>query len=160
MNMNNTLFFSMIFILGVILVVTSNKVDGSIQAGCTSDKLRNANKGILVIGVVFMVSSVAYMICHSKCNCGGSGSMDTKMYVGFSLVLGIVLTVLGGIVKGQSDKANCDVKGEVSTVLGIGVIMIVLCSGYLGYEGYKSGMFSPKSGARSLQRTEMASMSF
>lgn len=133
----NMFFFVGIFILGVILLITSQSIDNAIKATCTSTKLRNSNKGILVIGMMFVVSSVSYLTCHMKCDCGGMGVLDTNVYIVFCLALGIVLAVLASQVTSESS-GDCDVKGNATVVLIIGIIMAVGCFGYFVFTMYRS----------------------
>lgn len=141
MKADNMLFFIGVFILGVILVITSQRVDNAIKSTCTSTKLRNSNKGILVIGMIFVVSSISYLSCHATCKCGDIGGLDTKIYLAFCMALGIILTVLSGIISSESS-GNCDVKGNTTAVLIIGIMMIIGCPVYFAFSMYKSGAFA------------------
>jgi hypothetical protein len=135
--MNNMIFMVLIFILGIVLVVTSGKILKRIKNTCASDDLRSANRGILVIGVISIVSSLAYMACHSQCECKDVGAFSTIGYMGFTFLLSIVLISLGSIVDKQSKNIGCEgAKGASSMVILIGVIMLLLSGGWGGYKVY------------------------
>jgi putative Mn2+ efflux pump MntP len=146
--MNNMIFMILIFVLGLVLVRSSGKISKKIKNTCSSDDLRSANRGILVVGVISIVSSLAYMACLSQCECKDVGDFSTIVYMGFTFLLSIVLISLGSIVDKQSKKSGCeDTKGTSGTIILIGVIMLLLSGGWGGYNVYsKSGHMGSKSG--------------
>jgi hypothetical protein len=141
-----TVFMCALFILGLILVISSIRVDTQLRESCKSEKLRNYNTIILAIGIIFMVSSISFLICRTRCNCGKSDSADAMIYAVFSIVLGIFLIFLGATVHSESNSQNCtDGASHASLVWIIGLLMTLVSSGYIGYT-YKISMNTAKHG--------------
>jgi len=147
------IFMVLIFLLGIVLTVTSGKILKKIKKNCESEDLRNANRGILVIGVVAIVSSLSYMACHAKCACKDVGAFSTVGYMGFTFLLSIVLIALGSVVDKQTKNTGCeDAKGTSGLVIGIGVIMLLMSGGWGGYKGYEMyGHMIPTGGVKSMK---------
>lgn len=137
MKNQNSAFMMFIFTLGCILTWTSwdiqNKLDKA--SGCTNLNIKRANKGVSVIGLTFIVSSICFYVCMSKCGNDSAGGKVYSMnfYVGISLLLGITLIVLGSMIIGGAKKSCKDaVKGNsANMILIIGVFMTAACIGYL-----------------------------
>ena len=145
------LFFVIMFIIGVILTATSMNIDQNIENTCASNKLRKANKGLLIIGVTFIVGAISYMICQWKAGGTSFGGTEMHIYMAFGLVLSLVLLVLTSIIQAES-KDSCDTKGSSTFVLVVSVITVTLILGYSGYNFYKS-----KEGGTSLYRYSLRS---
>lgn len=135
MNTENTIFMMFIFILGFFLTWASWNIQSKLDKAtdCTKVNVKRANQGVMVIGLTFIVSSISFYICMTKCHCSGNGrgySMD--FYAVSSLFLGITLIVLGSIIVGGANDACKAVKGTYANMILItGVFMTVICFGYL-----------------------------
>lgn len=146
------MFMILVFLLGLILMMQSNKIDEKLPK-CTEPKVRNANKGLLILSVVFMTAAVAYMVCGFTSKCAGRGSAPSNprgvmIYVGFLFLLGVTLIALGSQIHAHSSKKNCDgAKNEVTSVIVLGVVMTVMCLAMMAYKGWSSGMFAKKEGS-------------
>ena len=82
------------------------------------------------MGITFIVSGFAFALCHWNCNCTDLNASG-NVYLGFFLVLGIVLTSLAGVlVSNVSGKG----KGWAVTTLVFGVLFIVSCIGFMMYK--------------------------
>ena len=139
--MLNQLFCLAILILGIVMLVTNFQVDNALRGKqCTDSALNNANKGILVLAVTAIVSSLGYMACLSKCTSGVGSVYETEVYVGFSLLLGIVLIALGSVIHNRAAKEmSCEsAKHHTTLLVTIGVIMTVISGGYLGFYAYEN----------------------
>jgi hypothetical protein len=136
-SINNSMVMILIFFIGIFLIVESISISNKIPKNCNSDKLRKSNTAILSIGIIFIVSSMSFFICQSTCDCGGdqSGNKDINYLVGSSIVLSLVLVVLGSIISSESKLQNC---GNINSgsIWGSGLIVIIVCSLYLGYKYY------------------------
>ena len=147
MNLNNTFLAVLLSVLGLFLVVTSLRLTNVIQGNSVcaqSNILENANRGILVVGIVLFMSSVGYLLCKKNCsdNFSSSTSSDNMMYMGFNLTLGIVVIVLFSIVSSELNKCNASVsKSDSAMVMGgliIGVAVTVLSLGLMGKKLYEN----------------------
>lgn len=139
--MLNQLFALCVLILGLVMLVTNFQIDHSLrQQHCEDDALNNANKGILVLAVAAVVSSLAYMACAAKCSGLEETVLATELYAGFALVLGIVLISLGSVINSRAGAVpSCaSAKHHANTVITIGVIMTVACGSYLGWYAYEN----------------------
>jgi hypothetical protein len=136
-----------IFILGVFLMVVSSLVDSDLD-NCvleTGKDIRRANKGILIISVIFMSVSLNFLYQKANsCVCPKIGAMsifNTKeVYITFFLILGIVLIGLSSTIK-ANDSQLCVLTKSSSVVnftIIIGVIMTLGCGGYLGMSIYNN----------------------
>jgi magnesium-transporting ATPase (P-type) len=131
-----SMFMVFVFVLGLLLMMQSNRIDSKLKSTCK--KVRDANKILLILASVFMTASVSYMVCSFSCSSGSSSSYGSNVYLGFILVLGVALTVLGSMINGYSNGSGCSgVKSEVTYVISIGVLMTVSCIVYITYKGYK-----------------------
>ncbi len=139
--MINQLFAIAMLILGAILMVTNFQIDNSLRnRHCDDTQLKNSNKGILVMGTVSVVASLSYLICQAKCGSGQSVVIETEMYAGFCLVLGIVIVVLASIIQSRAKAVpDCsDAKNHTTLITILGSIMIVGAGGYLGMYAYEN----------------------
>ena len=145
MNLNNTFLAVLLSVLGLFLVVTSLHLTNVIQGNSVcvkSNILENANRGILVVGIVLFMSSAGYLLCKQNCsdNFSSSTSSDNMMYMGFNLTLGIVVIVLFSIVSSELNKCNASVsKTDTAMVMGgliVGVGVTVSSLGLIGKKLY------------------------
>ena len=139
--MINQLFAISILVLGLIMLVTNFQIDNALRGqNCEDVALNNANKGILVIAVAAIVSSLSYMACIAKCSDTGENILETELYAGFTLVLGIVLISLGSVVNSRAGAVpSCAAaKHHSGLLVTIGVIMTVVAGGYLGWYAYEN----------------------
>ena len=139
--MFNQLFSLVILVLGIVMLVTNFQVDNALRGKqCNDTALNNANKGILVLAVTAIVSSLGYMACLTKCTSGVGSVYETEVYVGFSLLLGIVLIALGSIVHNRAAAVmDCSAaKHHTTLLITVGVIMTVLSGGYLSFYAYEN----------------------
>jgi hypothetical protein len=134
-SINNSMIMIIIFFVGIFLIAESITISNKIPKDCDSNKLRNSNKAILAIGIIFIVSSLSFFICQTSCNCGPEGNKDLNYLVGSSIVLSLVLIVLGSIISSESKLKNCGNLNSGS-IWGSGLIIIIVCSLYIGYKFY------------------------
>jgi len=137
--MINQIFALAMLILGFILIVINFKIDNALKnQNCDNTQLKNSNKGILVIGTVAVVASLSYLICQTRCSGGQSVVIETEMYAGFCLALGIVIVVLSSIIQSNA-KGSCQNAKKYTTLITIlGSVMIVGAGGYLALYAYEN----------------------
>ena len=138
--MLHQLFAIAILILGIVMLVTNFQVDNALRGShCNDTSLNNSNKGILILAVAAIISSLGYLACLAKCGAGDT-VYETEVYVGFSLLLGIVLIALGSVVHNRAasipDCANA--KHHTTLLITIGAIMTTLSGGYLAFYAYEN----------------------
>lgn len=130
--MNTIIFSVIILILGIILIIANFNIDNSIK-NCLDNKLRNSNKGILVLAVTAIVFAISNMTCSWKCDCTKSSSLAIEIYIGFIFILGITLISLGIIIQNKSKKSlQCkNAAGNATIVVVSGTFMTIISGLYL-----------------------------
>lgn len=127
--MSPLLMAMMKILMGVFLVVAYSKIAENTTGLQSGSNVVKANQGIFTIGVTFIVSGISFAICNHKCQCGPV-LQSSNVYMGFLLVLGIVLTALAGVIIGG-------VSGSAKTlailVLVMGLLFICGCIGFFVY---------------------------
>lgn len=127
MNLNNTFLAVALAVLGLFLTFVSLKLNGVIESNnvcMTKTSLVNSNRIVLIVGVVLFMSSVGYLVC--KRNCSGNLSVESTsdtMFLGFNLVLGIVIIVLFSIISSELNKCNVSLVGMDSGLVIMGIII-------------------------------------
>jgi hypothetical protein len=134
--MSNYIFSSFLFILGILLIWCHFSIDNVLDPTCDDyKKVNKANKGLLVIGLLFSSLSFSYSLCHYTCKLmPPSSGLGTNMYAGFILFLSITLVTLSGII--NSSKKTC-LKGTtkgINYALGVSITMLVLSILYVAYK--------------------------
>ena len=126
----NHLFMIIIFFIGVVLFSISWNIDEKLQATlCTSKSLKTSNKLVLCIGTILMVFSLSFLSCSVYCNKTFDTGPSLLIHVASVFILGILLTILGGIIKSNSID-NCSNSGSSSTILGLGILLIIVSFTY------------------------------
>jgi hypothetical protein len=137
----DNVFMGVIFVVGIILTVISTMVDKSASnfPTCYSSKARNALRLILVLGVIFAVSSISFAICQFKCAPCEGISVAFDVYVGIALVLSAVITGLAASLNKELDATKCPDASKMATgLIGMGVTSLAFCIGISGYQGYEN----------------------
>lgn len=130
MNTKNSFFMLCIFILGLYLMVQTASIDKKLKQ-CNNQDIINANKGLLVISVIFVVFPISYFIFNRS-----DDTLDHNLlYKVFMLLLGIVLTGLGSVIHRNSSNSNCEyIKSDVVPIIVLGVLTIVASLSFLSYD--------------------------
>ena len=131
--MTHSLILSSLTIaLGCYLIAAYSKIAESTRNYATDSSVARANQGLYTLGIIFIVSGIAFTMCNNSC--GGSSKMSlSKMYVYFFLLLGVVITALAGTVIHGIDSNNAGKKWAIVTLV-MGIVFIVICLGMIGYE--------------------------
>ena len=116
-------------LMGVFLVVAYSKIAENTTGLSSGSNVSRANQGIFTIGITFIVSGVSFAICNHKCKCGPV-LQSSNVYMGFFLLLGIVLTALAGVVMGG---VNGSAKTLAILVMVMGLLFICACIGFFVY---------------------------
>ncbi len=133
-----TVMYVLCLVIGLVTAITSMDIQNSIyssQLGC-SDVLQKANTGIIVLSTIMLTATVVLAYCSFTCDGAGSSNSLSQtymaMYYGFMLVLSIVLTTLGALMRthaNDSTKPCYHVKGKATIIMSLGIIGIVLLAG-------------------------------
>ena len=65
-------------LMGCLLIVAYSKIAEATKGYTTDSSLARANQGLFTMGIVFIVSGVAFYICERRC--GSSGSSSSRLY--------------------------------------------------------------------------------
>lgn len=134
--------FILLFLLSLALLGTLSKIDRTVQNSATlsaSKVIHRSLLGLLVLGTSALVSSLAYFIfVLANCECPGAleGPSNGLILAGsLVLVLGIVITTLGGLILSHADGSDGkNLQTATKVVIGIGATMIVVPGGYFIYK--------------------------
>jgi hypothetical protein len=149
MAFGNLIFMLVLFVFGVMLVSIAGLIDKNVDVSCSSTKLKNANRGVLIIGVTFIVSSLSFVVCRVRCDCGPASGFPLMIYSIFNLVIGLILLVLGSVIHSQSSD-KCDIVEYAMVVWGVATIMVVGSLIHLGMIFSDTFASSAKNGSQSL----------
>lgn len=136
--MKNQILMVIILCIGIVLTYSSYKVSVDLEStSCSSAALKRSNRGVMFIGMTFMISSISFFICLSRCECLiETMEVNTAIYGAFMFLLSIVLIVLGSIIHGEAKKDCSQAVHNAPTIWGMGLLMLLLSGAYLGYYGY------------------------
>jgi len=122
----NQLFMIFVFIIGIVLFSISWSVDEKLQTtSCTSKPLKTSNKLVLCIGTILIAFSLSFFGCSTYCEKTFDSGPSLLMHVAGIFVLGILLTVLGGIINANSID-NCSNSASSSTIWVLGVLLTII----------------------------------
>ncbi len=148
---------TILVLLGIYLLVAYTMVADGIKNLPANSSAQRANQGIFTMGITFIVTGIAFGLCNWKCNCGDLKASG-NVYLGFFVVLGVVLTSLAGVLV-----SNVTGQGKTWAVLTlvIGILFIVFCGGVIAY-AHKDKIMSknPFSVANALKVGESMAFSF
>ena len=132
----------MFYIINLLLGISMTYLGLSIQLEMAGDKsqcpesVRNSNTGVLVLGLILLTTTLCMgwsKFTHAKCTGISTEISEThlKGYYAFTLVVSIVLTTLGAIMKNKVDNAGTSdsckkIKDKATFVMTVGIVGIVL----------------------------------
>jgi uncharacterized protein YjbJ (UPF0337 family) len=129
MEINNKLLAMIVMGLGIFLTLVSLKLSGVIENtdNCVKKRsLLNSNRVVLMLGLLMFSSGAAYFMCKMNCTGEIKGSASEMMYVGFNLVVGIVVLVLFSIIRNQLNDCAPSLSGLDSMLVNIGILIGVV----------------------------------
>ena len=148
-----TLMYVLTFIIGVVTASIGFSIQGDISSsshGC-AETLQKANTGVIVLSTIMLTATVVLAYCSYSCSGGGLSAEDKISkelmagYYGFMLLLSIVLTTLGALIKNNAKNntqacPNTESKGNF--IMAIGIVGIVIMLGpfavKIAYHGGKN----------------------
>ena len=142
------LFMFFLFVVGLLLIITTFTAYSKLDATCTSDSLRGKLRWAIGIGTTFVTLAIGYMVCLTKegCKCDFGERSDWKIYTMLAVLMGMgggLLTLTIGI-KNDVNSADCHIDlGGVPDILmalsiaqlGIPVLYII----YIAVKGLPKG---------------------
>ena len=132
----NHVFMGVIFTIGAVLTTVSWDIESKLEdTTCTSSSLKTANKLALVIGIIFITSSLSFFGCSFNCQSVMSG-YSLGVYIMTLFLLGILLIVLGSIISSASID-NCMNTGSPASIWGLGLLIVLTCLTFF-YLKYKN----------------------
>lgn len=150
-----TLFIGLLFVIGILLVVTSFMAYSKLTESCKSKKLRTYLRWCVITGSVLLTISIMYMVCTSKeeCKCNFNIDAGWKIYLTLFIlvVMGGFLVFLASGISSEIKSAGCNVDlGSLPSVLmGIAISQIVLPVIYIGIVVYTGKSVSTRSERKS-----------
>lgn len=132
----NHIFMTIIFAIGAILTTVSWDIDSKLEdKNCQSTSLKTTNKLALMIGVIFLTSSLSFFGCSYRCQNVMSG-FNLITYIIILTILGLALIIIGTTISASSI-GNCSNYGSPSSIWGLGVIIVITSIIYF-YITYKN----------------------
>ena len=129
----NQIFMGIIFTIGLVLTTVAWDIESKLEKkNCLSSSLKTSTKLCLMIGVIFITSSISFFGCSYKCG-SVMGGYSIGVYIITLFVLGIILIVLGSLISASSSTENCESNSSYSSIWAIGVFMVLTCLIYLGF---------------------------
>jgi hypothetical protein len=131
------LFMFLLFVIGILLIITTFSAYGKLKDKCGSDGLRNKLRWAIVLGTTLVTLSLGYIVCINKSNCSCSFGEGWKIYSLLTIlaILGGGLLVLTLGIKKDLKKDGCDIElGMIPMVLMIlSISQIILPIIYIFY---------------------------
>ena len=153
MHLYITLMYALTFIIGLI----TGSVGLSIQADIAdanpkcATSLQKANTGVIILSASMLTATVVLVYCSFTCSKDlGSTQAEEKdmrgqlrMYYGFMLILSIILTTLGALMRDHANDVGnpCPkVKSKANTLMMLGIFGIVIMLGPFALQFAKKGL--------------------
>ena len=117
---------AMLIVLGIYLLVAYSRISAAAvaQNEPADSRLMKANQGLFTMAIVFMVSGIAFGLCHH--NCQNKTELKGNHYMAFFLLLGVCLISLASVIIHAGAGAG---KSWAVSVLLLGIVFILVCGG-------------------------------
>ena len=121
-------FLVFIFIVGIILVVTTVSAQQNLPNTCVKSDVNIAMNIVVMLGVMFIILPFTQLICSGVCECDGENNVRYKtLFISIS----IILAICGGIIwQGVKDCSAPDVESYGLAMMIIGIIIPILIGVY------------------------------
>lgn len=137
------LFMFFLFVVGLLLIITTFTAYSKLDATCTSDSLRGKLRWAIGIGTTFVTLAIGYMVCLTKegCKCDFGERSDWKIYTMLAVLMGMgggLLALTIGI-KNDVNSADCHIDlGSVPDILmALSIAQLVIPVLYIIYIAVK-----------------------
>lgn len=134
------LIVSVIYIiLSLYLIVKSVQIENSMKDlnKCMKNStVRSSLKGITIIAVILLISTIAMILCSMKCDCTNTG-ITTTFYYAVLVIIAIILIVLGSIINSYASTEGCEGMDKHSKSIWVtGLLILIVLSSYYGIRVY------------------------
>jgi hypothetical protein len=133
------LFMFFLFVVGLLLIITTFTAYSKLDATCTSDSLRGKLRWAIGIGTTFVTLAIGYMVCIIKegCKCDFGERSDWKIYTMLTVLMGMgggLLALTIGI-KNDVNSADChiDLGGVPDILMALSIAQLVIPVLYIIY---------------------------
>ena len=137
------LFMFFLFVVGLLLIITTFTAYSKLDATCTSDSLRGKLRWAIGIGTTFVTLAIGYMVCLTKegCKCDFGERSDWKIYTMLAVLMGMgggLLALTIGI-KNDVNSADChiDLGGVPDILMALSIAQLVIPALYIIYIAVK-----------------------
>ena len=137
------LFMFFLFVVGLLLIITTFTAYSKLDATCTSDSLRGKLRWAIGIGTTFVTLAIGYMVCLTKegCKCDFGERSDWKIYTMLAVLMGMgggLLALTIGI-KNDVNSADChiDLSGVPDILMALSIAQLVIPVLYIIYIAVK-----------------------
>ena len=137
------LFMFLLFVVGLLLIITTFTAYSKLDATCTSDSLRGKLRWAIGIGTTFVTLAIGYMVCLKKegCKCDFGERSDWKIYTMLAVLMGMgwgLLALTIGI-KNDVNSADChiDLGGVPDILMALSIAQLVIPVLYIIYIAVK-----------------------
>lgn len=137
------LFMFFLFVVGLLLIITTFTAYSKLDATCTSDSLRGKLRWAIGIGTTFVTLAIGYMVCLKKegCKCDFGERSDWKIYTMLAVLMGMgggLLALTIGI-KNDVNSADChiDLGGVPDILMALSIAQLVIPVLYIIYIAVK-----------------------
>lgn len=137
------LFMFFLFVVGLLLIITTFTAYSKLDATCTSDSLRGKLRWAIGIGTTFVTLAIGYMVCLTKegCKCDFGERSDWKIYT----MLAVLMVMGGGLlaltigIKNDVNSADChiDLGGVPDILMALSIAQLVIPALYIIYIAVK-----------------------
>lgn len=119
LNTELTLFSSVLFFIGILLLVLSINAQTSLKLTCVSKNVQIGFNIIISVAVMLIVFPIAQLICFGQCTCTG-GDLKYKLIVS---VLLLIIGISGAVIwNGINANPECESDKAKNTALAITLI--------------------------------------
>lgn len=136
------IFMFLLFVIGVLLIITTFMAYSKLDNGCTSIKLRTKLRFAIGIGTACFTLSIGYLLCVTRCKCSFGKRSNAKIYAMLVTLIGMGsgLLFLSTGIKSDLNVPGCKVDlgylPDILTGLSISIIVLpVLLIAKLIYSG-------------------------
>ena len=126
------MFMALLLVVGLTLTVYSFILASDVT-NCSASA-QNAVRGLLVMGVLLF--SVSGTLLAFNCSISNKKGFHSILGTSFMVILLVICVTTIGLVS-TIHKECMAARNKTPVLLGLSVLVTVITSGYLGYEGYK-----------------------
>ena len=132
LELSMSMFMTLLILLGLTLTVYSFILASDVT-NCSASA-QNAVRGLLVMGVLLF--SISGTLLAFKCSISNKKGFHSILGTSFIVLLLVICLITIGLVS-TIHKECMAARNKTPVLLGLSVLITVITSGYLGFEGYK-----------------------